>query len=129
MSGTGRFDGAPVATVARSLPADGHAGDTVFVGHAGGADKDGRPFSCLTGDQNFALNRVIDILDRLGWVGDKQFLGAMAVCVSYHRAVGIANMPLGKLQNFTIGFGKGLPVGLCTGTLPDNREISKTIII
>ena len=108
-----RFDGAPVAAVGRSLPADRHAGDAVLVGHAVGADKDGRAFSCLTGDQDFALNRVIDILDRLGGVGDKQFLGAMAVCVRYHRAVGIANMPLGKLQNFAIGFGKGLPVGLC----------------
>ena len=38
-------------------------------------------------------------------------------------------MPLGKLQNFTIGFGKGLPVGLCAGPLPDNRKVSKSVII
>ena len=36
-------------------------------------------------------------------------------------------MPLGKLQNFTVGFRKGLPVSLGARTLPDDREIAEAL--
>lgn len=40
LGGASGLDSAPVATVRRRFPADGHAGDAVFVGNTVGADKD-----------------------------------------------------------------------------------------